>query len=54
MGITGLIQFLKDAQHPGTLSSYRGKVVAVDGHIWLHRALSTCAHELAYGIPTNK
>ena len=37
MGIAGLYKFLDPVVTPGKLSSYYGKVVAVDMPCWIHR-----------------
>ncbi|EMG46314.1 hypothetical protein G210_3433 [Candida maltosa Xu316] len=52
MGVTGLLQCLKEIQDPGTLERYRGKTLAIDTYGWLHRALVSCAEELCLGKPT--
>lgn len=54
MGVTGLLQTLKDIQKSRTLSDYRGKTLAVDTYGWLHRGLVSCAQELCQDVPTRK
>lgn len=54
MGVTGLLQNLKEIQEPGTLEKYRGKTLAIDTYGWLHRGLISCAQELCQGLPTRK
>ena len=53
MGITGLLPLLKPATEQDVpLSRFRGKVIAVDGNVWIHRGTHACAVELAQGVPT--
>lgn len=52
MGVTGLLQQLKEIQEPTTLDSYRGQTLAVDTYGWLHRGLILCAQELCKDAPT--
>lgn len=52
MGVTGLLQHLKEIQEPTTLSKYKGKTLAVDTYGWLHRGLISCAQELCTNVPT--
>lgn len=54
MGVTGLLQTLKDIQKSKSLSDYRGKTLAVDTYGWLHRGLVSCAQELCQDVPTRK
>lgn len=54
MGVTGLLQHLKEIQEPCTLERYRGKTLAVDTYGWLHRGLISCAQELCQGTSTRK
>lgn len=54
MGVTGLLQHLKEIQEPSNLASYRGKTLAVDTYGWLHRGLISCAQELCQNQPTRK
>lgn len=54
MGVTGLLQHLKEIQEPTDLSKFKGKSLAVDTYGWLHRGLMSCAIELCEGIPTRK
>lgn len=54
MGVTGLLQHLKEIQEPTNLQKYRGKALAVDTYGWLHRGLISCAQELCQDIPTRK
>lgn len=52
MGVTGLLQQVKDIQEPTTLSKYKGKTLAVDTYGWLHRGLILCAQDLCTDAPT--
>lgn len=52
MGVTGLLQVLKDIQEPTDLSRYRGKTLAVDTYGWLHRGLISCAQDICQDVPT--
>lgn len=52
MGVTGLLQVLKDIQRPTDVSKYRGKTLAVDTYGWLHRGLISCAQDLCQDVPT--
>ncbi len=54
MGISGLLPALKSIQQTKSLSDFEGKTVAVDTYAWLHRAVHTCAIELATDKPTTK
>lgn len=52
MGVTGLLQQIKEIQEPISLSKYRGKTLAVDTYGWLHRGLILCAQDLCTDVPT--
>ena len=53
MGIQGLLPLLKSAIEPNVpLNRFRGKLIAVDGNVWIHRGTYACALELAAGTPT--
>ncbi|XP_040906029.1 exonuclease 1 [Toxotes jaculatrix] len=54
MGISGLLQFLKDAAEPISVKKYRGQTVAVDTYCWLHKGAFSCAEKLAKGEPTDQ
>lgn len=54
MGVTGLLQHLKEIQEPSNLANYRGMVLAVDTYGWLHRGLISCAQELCQDLPTKR
>ncbi|CUM51615.1 unnamed protein product [Debaryomyces tyrocola] len=54
MGVTGLLQHLKEIQDSTSLSKYKGKTLAVDTYGWLHRGLISCAQELCQDVPTKK
>ncbi|OBA18043.1 PIN domain-like protein [Metschnikowia bicuspidata var. bicuspidata NRRL YB-4993] len=52
MGVTGLLQQLKQIQETTSLSKYKGKTLAVDTYGWLHRGLILCAQDLCTDAPT--
>ena len=52
MGISGLLPLLKSATEHVSLSRFKGKLLAVDGNVWIHRGTYSCAMELAEGTPT--
>lgn len=54
MGVTGLLQSLKEIQETTNLEKYKGQTLAVDTYGWLHRGLVSCAQELCQDIPTRK
>ncbi|KAM3863149.1 exonuclease 1 [Diretmus argenteus] len=53
MGITGLLQFIKDASEPINVKKYKGQTLAVDTYCWLHKGAFACAEKLAKGEPTD-
>lgn len=54
MGIAGLLPLLQSITEPVHISKYKGKKVAVDSYVWLHKGAFNCAEELCLGKPTNK
>ncbi|EPY51638.1 exonuclease I Exo1 [Schizosaccharomyces cryophilus OY26] len=54
MGIKGLLGFLKSSQTPSHVEEFSGKTLGVDGYVWLHKGVFTCAHELAFQKDTDK
>lgn len=54
MGISGLLQFIKDAAEPVNVKKYKGQTVAVDTYCWLHKGAFSCAEKLAKGEPTDQ
>ncbi|KAF9269671.1 PIN domain-like protein [Marasmius fiardii PR-910] len=54
MGISGLLLALKSIQATKPLSEFSGQTIAVDAYVWLHKAVYSCATELATGQPTCK
>ena len=52
MGISGLLPVLKSVTEQVPLSRFKGKLIAVDGNVWIHRGTYACAMELAEGTPT--
>ena len=54
MGVSGLLPALRASTQQVHLRDYRGKRVAVDSYVWLHRAVMTCAADLCMNVPTTK
>ncbi|KAK2922298.1 exonuclease 1 isoform X1 [Channa argus] len=54
MGISGLLQFIKDAAEPINVKKYKSQIVAVDTYCWLHKGAFSCAEKLAKGEPTDQ
>ncbi|XP_054885662.1 exonuclease 1 [Poeciliopsis prolifica] len=54
MGISGLLQFLKDSAEPVNVRKYKGQTVAVDTYCWLHKGAFSCAEKLAKGEATDQ
>ncbi|KAI9488331.1 PIN domain-like protein [Zychaea mexicana] len=54
MGISGFIQTVKSVHEPMHIKEYAGKVVAVDGNVWLHKGAFSCSMELALEEATTK
>ncbi|ODN85893.1 hypothetical protein L198_07461 [Cryptococcus wingfieldii CBS 7118] len=54
MGISGLLPLLKEVQVNGHISNFKGKKMAVDGYVWLHRGAFGCAEALVKGKRTTK
>ncbi|KAK9453943.1 PIN domain-like protein [Dipodascopsis uninucleata] len=54
MGINGLLPLLKSIHEQSHIKQFSGKVVAIDGYVWLHRGAFACAADLAYGKPTSR
>jgi exonuclease 1 len=54
MGISGLLPLLKSIQVTTHVKQYAGKVVGVDGYVWLHKGAFSCAWDLALGNHTTK
>ncbi|KAJ1617557.1 PIN domain-like protein [Pavlovales sp. CCMP2436] len=54
MGIPGLLPFVDGAKRRIHVSELRGKRVAVDAYVWLHRGARSCASELGMGVETDK
>lgn len=54
MGISGLLQFIKDASEPINIKKYKGQTMAVDTYCWLHKGAFSCAEKLAKGEPTEQ
>jgi exonuclease-1 len=54
MGIQGLHKELKSITRRCNISEYRGKKVAIDAYVWLHKGTYCCAAELCQNIATDK
>jgi len=54
MGIVALLPRLRSITKRKHIEHYRGKTVAVDGYVFLHRGAYACARELVEGEPTDK
>ncbi|GAA5915634.1 uncharacterized protein JCM6883_000698 [Sporobolomyces salmoneus] len=54
MGISGLLPLLKEITVSSHIKHFKGKTLAVDAYVWLHRGAYGCAEELATGKPTVK
>ena len=54
MGVSGLLPALKASTLQVHIRDYRGKRVAVDSYVWLHRAVLTCAADICMNVPTTK
>ena len=54
MGIQGLLPLLSQIHKPIHIKEWKGKKIAIDAYVWLHRGAYGCALELAKNIPTKK
>ena len=54
MGISGLLPALKPIHKTKRLDEFQGKRIAVDGYVWLHKGVYSCATDLALGKQTTK
>ncbi|WWC85189.1 uncharacterized protein L201_000047 [Kwoniella dendrophila CBS 6074] len=54
MGISGLLPLLKEIQVNGHVSEFKGKRLAVDAYVWLHKGAFGCAEDLVKGKKTTK
>lgn len=56
MGIQGLLPLLKCIQQEIHLKDLepKGQIIGIDGYVWLHRGVFSCALELATGKNTKK
>lgn len=52
MGISKLLQLTKSIHQSIHIKQYGGKVVAVDGNVWLHKGAFACALNLALEVDT--
>lgn len=59
MGIQGLLQFLKPLLIEKRIADYSGQRIGIDSYCWykifrLHKAVYTCARDIAEGKPTRR
>ncbi|TXT09168.1 hypothetical protein VHUM_02642 [Vanrija humicola] len=54
MGISGLLPSLKEIQQPRNISDFKGKRLAIDAYVWLHKGAFGCAEDLVKGKKTTK
>ncbi|KAK4056857.1 hypothetical protein OIO90_002107 [Microbotryomycetes sp. JL221] len=54
MGIQGLLGMLKECQVVRHVREFKGKTLAVDAYVWLHRGAYSCPEQLATGQYTTK
>jgi len=54
MGICGLLPQLKSITEHSHLSDFHGMTIAVDGYVWLHRGVISCARDICLGVSTSK
>ncbi|KAK1924562.1 PIN domain-like protein [Papiliotrema laurentii] len=54
MGIQGLLPMLKEIQVHGHISEYKGKRLAIDGYVWLHKGAFGCAEQIVKGERTTR
>ncbi|ORX39598.1 PIN domain-like protein [Kockovaella imperatae] len=54
MGIQGLLPMLKEIQESGHIEHFRGKRLAVDAYVWLHKGAFGCAEALVKGQVNTK
>ena len=54
MGIQGLLPLLSSVTKDIHISEYKGKRVAIDAYVWLHRGAYACAKELCLNESTIK
>lgn len=52
MGIAGLLPLLRSIQQQIPLSDLKGKTLAVDAYVWLHKGAYSCAMEMVTGKGT--
>lgn len=46
MGVTGLIKFVEKATEQGHISALKGKTVAIDASVLLHKGAYSCSDKL--------
>mgnify|MGYP000088100889 CR=1 FL=1 len=54
MGISGLLQALRDVMDYVSVEEFRGKTAAIDGYAWLHKGVYACSTELCLGKKTDR
>ena len=54
MGISGLLQALSPVFNDAHVKQFKGKKVAIDGYVWLHKGSYACAMDLCLNKPTRK
>ncbi|KAH9113826.1 hypothetical protein LEN26_007237 [Aphanomyces euteiches] len=54
MGISNLLPQLKSIAEETTLHKFKGKTIAVDGYVWLHRGVYSCSQELCLGQDSDR
>ena len=54
MGISGLLQALRDVMDPVSAEDLRGQTAAIDAFSWLHKGVYACSAQLCLGEPTTK
>ena len=46
MGVQNLLPLVSPVSKTVSLSSFKGKKVAIDGYVWLHRCSYKCARDM--------
>ncbi|KAK4685930.1 exonuclease 1, partial [Tremellales sp. Uapishka_1] len=54
MGISGLLPALKDITVNGNIADFKGKTLAVDAYVWLHKGAFGCAEDIVKGKKTTR
>lgn len=53
MGISGLLPLLRPVMMPTHVKKFKGKTVAIDAYVWLHRGAYSCALDIVEGKRTD-